>query len=132
MNLNGVRTLVVVVAALLVGVPSATAQESEPSAALLERIRAALQNPQTPFFDSNLAPLVAPIKPDNVRSGIRLGVLTLQPPGCPGQFLCVGVPVGDLVMRAAHSISAMGQRRGENAARKEVAKALAEFEEAQK
>jgi hypothetical protein len=68
---------------------------------------------------------------DNVRSGIRFGMLTFQPPGCPGQFVCVSAPVGDLVMRAAHSISAIGQRRAENAARKEVVKALAELEEAQ-
>lgn len=125
---NAVRTLLVVITALVAGVLSVRAQQSEPSSASVERILAVLQRPQLlPPIASDGVPLLAPSKPDV----FRLGVLTFLPPDTPGEFVSIGVPVGALVMRAAHSIAAAQHRHAENVARDEVAKALAEFRRAQ-
>jgi hypothetical protein len=126
-NLNAARTLLVAITALVGGVTPVWAQESEPSSASLDRIRAALQSPQPITITSDGVPIFAPSKPDEV----PLGVLTFVPPDTPGQFAGIRVPIGALVSRAAHSIAAGQHRRAENAARDEVAKALAEFQKAQ-
>jgi hypothetical protein len=123
---NGMRALLVIITALVVGVISVRAQESEPSSVSLKRIRAALQSPQQPI-SSDGVPLFGPIKPDEV----RLGALTFRPLDTPGQFVSIRVPVGAVASRAAHSIVAAKHRRAENAARDEVARALAEFQRAQ-
>ena len=122
---NAVLTLLVVIMALSGGVISVRAQQSEPSAASLKRIRDELQNPQ--HLISSDVPLIGPSKPDDV----QLGILTLVPPETRGQFVSIRVPVGAFVSGAVHSIAAAQHRRAENAARDEVAKALAEFQRAQ-
>jgi hypothetical protein len=124
------RTLPVAVAVIVGGVAPVTVQQpatdvSTPSTSV-ERIRAALQRPQQPI-DSDGVPLFGSRKPDE----FRLGALTFVPTDTPGQFLSIRVPVGALASRAAHSIAAAQHRRAENAARDEVAKALAEFQKAQ-
>ena len=123
---NAVRTVLMVITALVGGVTAVWAQESEPSSASLKRIRAALQSPQQPI-SSDGVPLFGPGKPDDV----QLGALTLLPPDSPGQVVRMRVPVGALISRAAHSVVVAQHRRAERAARDEVAKALAEFERAQ-
>ena len=126
MALNGVRTLLVVFVAGVGGVSPVCAQQSEPSSASLDRIRAALQNSQQ-LAGSDGVGVSAPLAPD----GFRWGVLTLLPPDTRGQFVRVRVPVGAFATRAVHSITAAHQHRAESAARHEVAKALAEFKKAQ-
>jgi hypothetical protein len=126
-TLNAARAVLVVITALAGGVISVLAQQSEPSSVSLERIRAALQSPQRITITSDGVPLLVPIKPDE----FRLGVLTFVPPDTPGQVVSIRVPVGILASRAAHSIAAERHRRTERAARDEVAKALAEFQQAQ-
>ena len=121
MTSNGVRTLLVVVTALVVGASSLGAQQPDPSSASLKRIRAALQSP--PVTGSDGVSVSAPEGPDEV----RWGVFTFLSPDTPGQFVSVSLPVGALAGRAFHSIAAARRRRAENAARAEVAKALAEF-----
>jgi hypothetical protein len=121
------RTLLLVVAALLGGVVPVRAQPSEPHSPSVERIRVALQSPAQPI-DSDGVPLFAPSKPDE----FRLGAATFLQPATPGQFVSIRVPVGALASRAAHSIAAAQHRRAENAARGEVAKALADFQNAQR
>jgi hypothetical protein len=124
-TLNAARAVLVVIIALAGGVISVWAQQSEPSSVSLERIRAALQTPQP--ITSDGVPLFVPIKPDE----FRLGVLTFVRPDRLGQVVSIRVPVGILASRAAHSIAAERHRRTERAARDEVAKALAEFQQAQ-
>ena len=127
-TLNAARAVLVVITALAGGVISVRAQQSEPSSVSLERIRAALQSSQQPItITSDGVPLLVPIKPDE----FRLGVLTFVPPDAPGQFVSIRVPVRALASRAAHSIAGAQHRRAERAARNEVAKALAEFQQAQ-
>jgi hypothetical protein len=126
-TLNGLRTLLVVVAALLGWVHSVAAQQSEPSSASVDHIRTALQSPQHPFTSDGV-PLLAPSEPDV----FRVGVLTFLPPTTPGQFVSIGVPIGALASRAAHSIAVAQHRRAQNAARDEVAGALAEFNKSQR
>jgi len=126
MTLNGVGTLLLVTVAVFGSVPSVGAQQSKPSTASVERIRAALQRPQQPI-NSNGVPIFAPSKPDE----FHWGILAFLPPDTPGQFVSVRVPVGDLVSRAAHSVAAAQHRRAENAAHAEVVKALVEFQNAQ-
>jgi hypothetical protein len=127
LTLNATRAVLVVITALVGGVMSVRAQQSEPSSVSLERIRAALQSPQPITITSDGVPLLVPIKPDE----FRLGVLTFVPPDTPSQFVSIRVPVGALASRAAHSIAAAQHRRAERAAHNEVAKALADFQEAQ-
>jgi hypothetical protein len=128
--LNVARTLPVAFAVIVAGVSPVTVQQPESgvsvSSASVERIRVALQSPQQPI-DSDGVPLFAPRKPDE----FRFGALTFLPPDTPGQFVRIRVPVGALASRAARSIAAAQHRRAENAARDEVAKALAEFQKAQ-
>jgi hypothetical protein len=75
---NAVRTLLVVITGLVGGVISVRAQQSEPSAASLKRIRDAVQNPQ--HLISSDVPLIGPSKPDDV----QLGILTFVPPETRG------------------------------------------------
>jgi hypothetical protein len=122
---NTVRTLLVVIMALSGDVLSVRAQQSEPSAASLKRLRDALQNPQ--HLISSDVPLIAPSKPDDV----QLGGLTFLPPDSPGELVSIRVRVGAFVGRAVHSFAATQHRRAENAARDEVEKVFAGFQRAQ-
>ena len=65
---NVARTLLVIIMALSGGVISVRAQQSEPSAASLKRIRDAVQNPQR--LISSDVPLIGPSKPDDVQLGL--------------------------------------------------------------
>jgi hypothetical protein len=125
------RTLLAAFAIVASGVASVTAQQPEvggsPSSASVERIRAALQAQQPITSEATALVFFAPTKPD----GFRLGVLTFVPPDAAGQFISIKVPIGELVMRAAHSVAAAQHRRAENAAHAEVMKALADFQAAQ-
>ena len=58
----------------------------------------------------------------------RIGILTLVPPVKRGEIVRVSLPVGDLVTRAARSVSAAQHRRAERKAREEVQRVLLEFE----
>jgi hypothetical protein len=124
------RTLPVAIGLIVAGVSPVTAQQPASgvpaSSASVERIRVALQSPRQPL-DSDGLPFFAPRRPDK----FRLGALTFLPPDTPGQFVSISVPIGALASRAAHSITAAQHRRAEDAARDEVAKALAEFQKAQ-
>jgi hypothetical protein len=141
MTLKGKTRLAAILAGAC-GVVSVHAQQPETAVSLFnlstERIRAALQTPQpiagavdNRFFTSrqpndfrySLLPLSQPQPGD-----LRLGPLTLMQ--CPTLFICVNVPAGDLVSRAAHSMAAAKHRGAENAAHAEVVKALAQFERA--
>ena len=59
-----------------------------------------------------------------------LGILTFTEPNIPGEFVSVGVPIGDLVSRVAHSMAAAQYRRAEKAAHDEVAEVVAELQKA--
>lgn len=139
MTLKGQTRLAAILVALC-GAVSLNAQQPEIKVSLFnlstERIRVALQAPQpvTGAVDSrvftsrqpndfrySLLPLSQPQPGD-----LRLGPLTLMQ--CPTLFICVNVPAGDLVSRAAHSIVAARHRGAESAAHADVLKALAEFE----
>jgi hypothetical protein len=117
------------IAVFVCGVASVKAQQSggdQPYVpASVERVRAALQ--AQPHLTFEGASLLGPTKPNDV----RVGVLTFVPPDMVGQLVAVRVPVGDLVSRAAHAVSAAQHRRAENAAHAEVVKALADLQRAQ-
>jgi hypothetical protein len=102
-------------------VASVRAQQADSSTSV-ERVRLALENSQPPRFTSPiLPPWIAPVP-------TRLGTLTLLPPQTNGQFVSVVVPVGDLVMRAVHTVSAGQHRRAERKAHEEVLSALQDFQ----
>jgi hypothetical protein len=105
-SLNAARTLVVVFIALVGSVIPVWAQQSEPSSASLNRIRAALQSPQPIAITSDGVPLFAPIKPDQFPDEFWFGALRFVRPDTPGLFVEIRVPVGALASRAAHSIAA--------------------------
>jgi hypothetical protein len=101
---------------VIAGPGTSLADQQPPSAALsVERVRLALQSPPARI-------LMAPQKPD-----WKLGVLRLVPPTMDGEMIRVRVPVGELVSSAARAIDGARRNRAERAARKEVARALAEF-----
>jgi hypothetical protein len=60
----------------------------------------------------------------------HVGVFTLLPPNAPGEFIRVRVPIGALVVRAAHSVAASQHRRAEESAHDEVVRALATLQKA--
>lgn len=79
---------------------------------------------------------VALLRPPRLDSGAlswknpsprKVGVLTIEPPTAPGEFLRVRLPIGELVSKAARSLTAAHQRRREAAARREVEGALRAF-----
>jgi hypothetical protein len=55
------------------------------------------------------------------------GIFTLALPAQRGEVFRVSVPVGELVMRAAHAIGQARYRQAEAKARKEVEQALKDF-----
>ena len=137
MTLSVERTLFAAIVVVVCGVASVNAQQSEaeapPFTLSLERIRAALQA-QPPIMSdgaSLLALRTTACSAADVRqcTELRWGVLTVVP--CPGLFICVNVPIGDLVSNAAHFVAASQHRRAENAAHAEVVKALADFQQTQ-
>ena len=102
-------------------VASVGAQQANSSASV-ERVRLALESSQqTRLTSPILPPWIAPVP-------TRLGTLTLLPPQTNGQFVSVVVPVGDLVMRAVHTVSAGQHRRAERKAHEEVLSALQDFQ----
>jgi hypothetical protein len=52
------------------------------------------------------------------------GIFTFATPETRGEFVSIGVPVGDLTMRAARAIGGFERRRAERAAREEVERAI--------
>ena len=79
---------------------------------------------------------VALLRPPQLNSGVfswtnpsprKLGVLTIEPATAPGQVLRVRLPIGELVSKAARSLTAAHQRRREAATRREVEAALSAF-----
>jgi hypothetical protein len=95
--------------------PQLLAQEIDRS---VERISAALQR------QSRLGSSV-PIWTEPAPK--KLGIFTLEYPTEPGEMVRLRVPIGELVAKAAHALSATSQRRRETAARQEVQKALTAF-----
>jgi hypothetical protein len=91
----------------------------------LERIRVALENPQPLVVDGSSL-----FTSDDPKT-YHLGVLTFLTPDTRGEAVSVGVPIGELVMRAARSVTAVHHRHAEQAAKKEVAQALDDFWRAQ-
>jgi hypothetical protein len=131
------------IAVVIAGASSVRAQQPDSglsvSVASLERIRTALQSPQLPISGDALFVFdpsndfrfgFVPSTPDLVQL-VQLGVLTCRPPATPGEFVCISVPVGALVTRAAHALAAARHIDAERTARQKVADALAEFSEAQ-
>jgi len=136
MTLSVGRTVLAAIAVIVCGVASVRAQQTDGAASQdspsVERIRAALevQHPISADGASLFAqtkPLFAPTKPNE----FRLGVVTFVPPDSAGQFISIRVPIGDIISRAAHSISTAQRRRAEKAAHAEVMKAVADFQKAQ-
>jgi hypothetical protein len=117
--------LLLILAVFFGGVLPVTAQDSEPSAESLKRIRTALQDPHP--LGSEGVTFRAPSTPD----ALQWGIVTFTQPDTPGQFLSIRVPIGDLVSRAAHSIASAQRRRAQERAHADVVKALTEFREAQ-
>lgn len=112
MRLRGAVTVLL----LGLGVPALAVAQSDDRAAL--RLHAALQ--AEPFIGAAVSRWTVP-------SPKTLGILTLVPPTGPGEFVRVRVPIGELIVGAAHKISAATERRREAAARREVEAALAAF-----
>ena len=86
----------------------------------IDRIREAL----------NRQPLVTtgtPLFEQQSHDESHFGFLTFVTPDTRGEFVRIRVPIGELVMDAVHSVSSYQHRRAEKAAHDEVAKALAEF-----
>ena len=104
--------------ALVVGLglpPLLLAQENGRS---VERVSVALQR-QSPLGSSAFTWTEPPSR--------KLGIFTLVPPGGPGEMVRLRLPIGELVSKAAHSISAANQRRRETSARHEVRRVLSAF-----
>ena len=104
------------VLAICLGLPPLLlAQENDRSVA---RISAALQR-QSQLGSSALTWTEPPPK--------KLGILTLVSPTEPGEMVRLRLPIGELLSKAAHGVSAANQRRRETSARHEVQKALSAF-----
>jgi hypothetical protein len=117
----------VFVSALVVGPMAASVrgqQQSNPTdPESLIRIRAALaQQLVTTGSPSLFGP--------TVHDEWHLGVFTLLPPDTPGEFIRIRVPIGALVVRAAHSVAASQHRHAEESAHDEVVRALAALQKA--
>ena len=87
----------------------------------VESLRAALQKSPPPSLLIPTFPWVAP-------QPTRFGMLTLVSPDTNGEIVKVMVPIGDLVVRAAHGVSNARRRRAERHAREEVSRALRGFD----
>lgn len=111
---------IVLIGALACPLSPVNAQQSD-SPGSLERVRVALQRPQS---------LTGGLNPPALDER-RIGPLTFAPPEARGEFVRVRVPVGALVGRLTHSIAAARHRRAERAARVEVASVRAELQKAQ-
>jgi hypothetical protein len=57
----------------------------------------------------------------------RLGFLTLVPPEPYGQIIKVSIPVGELAMRGAHTVSGAHHRRADRQAEEHVQRAIRDF-----
>jgi hypothetical protein len=106
---------------VLLCVVSVGAQQGNSSASV-ERVRRALESSQKPNLTISILP------PWTAPAPTRLGILTLVPPETNGQIVSVGVPVGELVMRAVHTVSAWQHRRAERKAHEEVERAFQDFQ----
>jgi hypothetical protein len=105
----------------------------------MEQIRAAIEVPRNmtgaadgPFFRAREPngfrygqPTLAQPQPND----LRLGPITLMQ--CPALFVCANVPAGDLVSRTVHAIANSRHHHAESAARAEVLKDLADFQNVQ-
>jgi hypothetical protein len=90
-----------------------------------ESLKQTLQKPQT--LNLSFQPEQFWIEP---KDPTRSRILTIVPP-TDGEVINVSVPVGELVMRAAHAIARAQYRRQERQAHDEVQRALQEFFQAQ-
>ena len=113
------RILSAVLIAVCCGAGSAAAQQ--PSAATaapldspesLERIRVGLANPQQPLVIDGSSLLTTTDEPKTY----HLGMLTFLTPETRGEAVSVGVPIGEIVMKVPHAISAARHRHAEKAA----------------
>jgi hypothetical protein len=99
---------------LHVGIVSARAEQVDP-----QRLKASPPSqPRLIIRADELFPLTAPPS---------LGGLTLVPPQTSGEVIRVALPVGELVSRAARSISDANHRRAERKADERVRKDLEQF-----
>jgi hypothetical protein len=107
--------------------PSAAAAptDSSDSADNLSRIRTALEAPPPLVIDGTT--LFTTDEPKTY----HLGMLTFLTPEARGEAVSVGVPIGELVMKVPHAVSAARRRHAEKAAKEEVARALDDFFRAQ-
>jgi hypothetical protein len=71
---------------------------------------------------------IAPASPVLPLPSTRLGMLTLLPPDTNGEIVKVAIPIGDLTMRLARSVSNARHQRAERKAGERVGRALREFE----
>jgi hypothetical protein len=57
----------------------------------------------------------------------QFGIFTLEPPQTNGQIVAIGVPIGELAVRAVGSVKRAQHRRAERRARTQVQKELQDF-----
>jgi hypothetical protein len=101
---------------VIAGTGTSLAGQQLPSPALPpERVRLASQSQSAEI-------LIVPPESDR-----KLGFLTLVPPTTAGEMIRVRIPIGELVSRTTHAINEARRKRAERAARKEIARSLAEF-----
>src|SRR5262245_45475928 len=110
------------VIASLAGAELAASERQEPSGRAPERVSLVAPEPLR---------LTIPtwIEPTTPR---RFGIVTFTQPERRGEIVQVSVPIGDLTMRAAHSIGQAQHRRAEQKARKEVEHAIKDLRPAQR
>ena len=103
----------VVVASLGVAIGSATAEQTDPK----RTIAPPQSQPKLIIRADELFPLTPS----------RMGMFTFVPPETDGEFIRVGIPVGELVSRAARAVSNANHRRAERKADERVRKDVAQF-----
>jgi hypothetical protein len=110
------RIFLAAIVASMGGVELRADQRPNQSSPAPEQVTVAAQGPQPLTIPTWIAP---PPK--------TFGIFTLAQPEQPGEIFRVSVPVGALVMRAAHAIGQARYRQAEAKARKEVEQALNKF-----
>jgi hypothetical protein len=104
------------IAVLVIGSVSAHAEQADPQR--LKTTSPPAPQPRLIIRADELFPVI---------SRPRLGVLTLVPPQMDGEVIRVGIPVGELISRAARSISDANHRRAERRADERVRQDLEQF-----
>jgi hypothetical protein len=103
------------IAILIVGSVSAHAEQANPNQLTTTPLP---PQPRLIIRADELFPLTPPP---------RLGVLTLVPPQMNGEVIRVGIPVGELISRAARSVSDANHRRAARKADERVRRELEQF-----